>query len=343
MEAALCQEQEPLSAPTVIPSASIPSTETAVPPADSVLHELTAVEKDNYPAEFELIDAKKYPYGIPADTELSSAPIPDADIAIPSFDLPAEAVIGATDPAAALDLFDQMELLPAAEKKNGGAIREETRTESAADAEPSAAPASDTGMPSPAYYKVIGELFNSYVLIEQENTVFLMDKHAAHERLLFEEMKKNMLSPDPTSQILLLPEVLPLSPTELAALDEYREEVAAIGFDFTADTDAHTVSLTAIPIELTASVAADLFTEILGRLADGTGSIEVSRAAVYEKALYQASCKAAIKAGRIYPEENIKWLCDRVLSVPNIRYCPHGRPVLIELSKHELERMFKRV
>ena len=79
-----------------------------------------------------------------------------------------------------------------------------------------------------------------------------------------------------------------------------------------------------------------------GMLAQGATSVGVSKEMIYEKALYQASCKAAIKAGRIYDTASIKWLCDRVLVLPNIKYCPHGRPVAFEITKIELEKMFMR-
>ena len=81
---------------------------------------------------------------------------------------------------------------------------------------------------------------------------------------------------------------------------------------------------------------------VCGQLAAGTGSLEVTKKIFFEQALYQASCKAAIKAGRLYDEAHIKWICERVLTDKAIRFCPHGRPVAFELTKNDIEHRFKR-
>ena len=82
---------------------------------------------------------------------------------------------------------------------------------------------------------------------------------------------------------------------------------------------------------------------VTGKLANGTGDVATTRDTFFEQALYQASCKAAIKAGRIYDASHLKWICDRVLSNPEIRFCPHGRPVAFKLTKNELDRQFERL
>ena len=86
-----------------------------------------------------------------------------------------------------------------------------------------------------------------------------------------------------------------------------------------------------------------MFVAFTSALAFGEGDAKKTRDEFFEKALYQASCKAAIKAGRVYENEHIKWICDRVLSSDNIRYCPHGRPVAFEITKHFLEKQFERI
>ena len=88
--------------------------------------------------------------------------------------------------------------------------------------------------------------------------------------------------------------------------------------------------------------AADLFMTVCSRLAGGTGSAQLSRDIVFEKALYQASCKAAIKAGREYSEEHVKWIVAKLMELPDITVCPHGRPVAFELTRSEIEHRFKR-
>ncbi|MBR2474654.1 MAG: DNA mismatch repair endonuclease MutL [Clostridia bacterium] len=190
-------------------------------------------------------------------------------------------------------------------------------------------------------YKYLGEAFNSYVMVESEGTLLLIDKHAAHERILFEDMKQN-LDKGSDSQILLVPITVTVSGEELDAAQTYREEILAMGFDFTQSDLPHSVNINAIPSGISANEAEELFVTVCGQLAAGTGSLEVTKRIFFEQALYQASCKAAIKAGRLYDEAHIKWICERVLTDSSIRFCPHGRPVAFELTKGEIEHRFKR-
>ncbi len=83
--------------------------------------------------------------------------------------------------------------------------------------------------------------------------------------------------------------------------------------------------------------------EIISRLCDGTGNVELSRETIYEKALYQASCKAAVKGGREDLPETVEWITEKVLSESKIRYCPHGRPVAFEMTKKQFEKRFERI
>ena len=86
----------------------------------------------------------------------------------------------------------------------------------------------------------------------------------------------------------------------------------------------------------------DMFTVIADRIKNGTGSVDVTKNIAFEKALYQASCKAAIKAGREYPAEHQKWVVDKLMQIPDITFCPHGRPVAMELSKKKIDHQFER-
>ena len=85
-----------------------------------------------------------------------------------------------------------------------------------------------------------------------------------------------------------------------------------------------------------------MFIVIADRILNETGSVKVSRELVFEKALYQASCKAAIKAGREYPADHVKWLVDTLMRLPDITFCPHGRPIAIEMTKNSLDHQFER-
>ena len=97
-----------------------------------------------------------------------------------------------------------------------------------------------------------------------------------------------------------------------------------------------------MPVGISLDAVADVITTMADRMKNSTGSVELTRDIVFEKALYQASCKAAIKAGREYPREDIEWLVARLMEIPDITYCPHGRPVAIQLSKKNLDKQFER-
>ncbi len=194
-------------------------------------------------------------------------------------------------------------------------------------------------IPTP-FFKIAGVMFNTYVFVELENKMMIIDKHAAHERVLFEKMRANMSSLDPVSQLLLFPVNVPLTPEEMAACDEYRDELVKLGFDFVEGENG--VDLIQYPSGLNDSQSVTMFAELASRLTDGHGDLKIGRDAFYEKALYQASCKAAVKGGREDSPENIRWIAEQVIVNPNIRFCPHGRPVAFEMTKSEFERQFER-
>ncbi len=193
---------------------------------------------------------------------------------------------------------------------------------------------------STPFFKIAGVMFNTYVFVELENKMMIIDKHAAHERVLFEKMRANMSSLDPVSQLLLFPVNVPLTPEEMAACEEYRDELVKLGFDFVESEKG--VDLIQYPSGLNDAQAVTMFAELASRLTDGHGDLKIGRDAFYEKALYQASCKAAVKGGREDSHENIRWIAEQVITNPNIRFCPHGRPVAFEMTKSEFERQFER-
>ena len=189
-------------------------------------------------------------------------------------------------------------------------------------------------------FRIVGEVFHSYVLVEVEDCMLVIDKHAAHERILFEQLKEKLHSSEPSSQLLMLPLEVMMMSDEVSVLGDYRAELEAIGFAFT--TARNTVSVTALPIGIDAGAAGDMLCAIADRIKTGTGSAALTRDILFEKALYQGACKAAIKAGRAYAEGHIEWLVGKLMELPNITACPHGRPVAMEMSKHNLDHQFER-
>ena len=189
-------------------------------------------------------------------------------------------------------------------------------------------------------WRMVGEVFNSYVIVEQGDRMLIIDKHAAHERIIFEDLKAQMKAGDSNVQMLMLPIDVMLMTDEVGLIDTYRAELEAIGFSFTCMRN--TVSVDAIPTGIEPGAVPDMFATFAEQLRDGSGVAKLTRDIAFEKALYQASCKAAIKAGRVYPPEHIQWLVSKLMELPDITYCPHGRPVAMEMKKRNIDHQFER-
>ncbi len=193
---------------------------------------------------------------------------------------------------------------------------------------------------SPPHYRILGEAFHSYVFVESEGRLLIIDKHAAHERVLFEELRARMKDAESASQLLMLPIEVMLTTDERQTIESYRAELEAVGFRFT--VKRHSAEIDAIPTGISVDAVCDMFIVIADHILNATGTVRVSRDMIFEKALYQASCKAAIKAGREYPEGHVAWLVEKLMQLPDITFCPHGRPIAIEMTKTSLDHQFER-
>lgn len=193
---------------------------------------------------------------------------------------------------------------------------------------------------APPYYRIIGEGFNSYVIVELGEKLLFVDKHAAHERILFEKLKAGLRDIKISSQLLIVPIEFMLTSDEVLMICEYREEIEKTGFSFTAEK--YTIYVSAVPEGIPQATVPDIFMTIADRIRNQTGTAELEREKTFEKALYSASCKAAIKAGREYGPEHIKWLIGMLMELPDITVCPHGRPVAMEIDKSTFDRQFGR-
>ncbi len=198
---------------------------------------------------------------------------------------------------------------------------------------------SETAKPIPEY-RIVGEVFASYVILEVEDKMLLIDKHAAHERINFERMRAKLEENRPNTQMLLAPETLHFTEEEAAICLEYREELEKVGFDFA--VRERDVTLCGIPEDTALSEAITLFQTLVTQTLETGEPIAVNKRGIFEKALYQTACKSAVKAGRVYDEAHIRWICDNLLRYDCIKFCPHGRPVAFELSKKELDSRFGR-
>lgn len=189
-------------------------------------------------------------------------------------------------------------------------------------------------------YRIVGEVFNSYVIVEKGSQMILIDKHAAHERIIFEELKAGLKNVQINSQMLMIPLEIMMTSDEIQAICDYRSEIEAIGFEFSAGR--YTLNVKAIPVGLEQEDITDMLLVMAERIKSGTGTAGLTKDIIFEKALYQASCKAAIKAGREYSKEQIKRIVDKLMQIPDITVCPHGRPVAMVLDKKKLDREFER-
>ena len=189
-------------------------------------------------------------------------------------------------------------------------------------------------------YRIVGEAFNSYLIVEREEKMLIIDKHAAHERIIFERNKAMMKEKEPASQMLIEPIELMFTSDEIAVLNDFLSDFEKLGFKI--NTRKYSVQIFSIPTELASADVQDTVATMIGRIKDGMGDAKLTRDIIFEKALYQASCKAAIKAGREYANAHAEWIVEQLMKISDITFCPHGRPVAMELSKKNLDRQFER-
>ena len=191
-------------------------------------------------------------------------------------------------------------------------------------------------MPAEEPWQLVGELYNTYIIVQQGEEAYLIDKHAAHERILFEKLKAN---PEKiTAQMLLTPITLRLSPEAAGELLANKALLDELGFDVE-EFGENTVILRQIPMDLSPDHAADAVEEMVEDLLNGRHE---NAATVRDHVLHTVACKAAIKAGWKNSKEELMAVAKAVMSRDDLKHCPHGRPLCITLSKKHLERQFKR-
>ena len=186
-------------------------------------------------------------------------------------------------------------------------------------------------------FLLIGEAFRTYILCEYCGKMVIIDKHAAHERIIYEKLKKE--SGERTPQILLLPVTVTLSKEEYSAVLENLELINSSGFDVE-DFGGGCVIVRECPMELSSDDVEEVISEIAGRFVDKKQDVAFEK---LDWIFHSVACRSAIKAGNFTSRLEMERFAKQLLSMPDIRYCPHGRPVLIEMTKRELEKNFGRV
>ena len=173
-------------------------------------------------------------------------------------------------------------------------------------------------------------------MVEQGEEAYLIDKHAAHERILCEKLKANQ--EEISSQMLLTPVACDLLADEAAIILENSEMLQELGFEVQEFGDS-TVLMRRIPMDLTVEDAKDTLVMLAGDLQNGRRQ---QKDQVRDEMLHTIACKAAIKAGWRTDAKELQILAQQVMSREDLKHCPHGRPICISLSKKQLEKQFKR-
>lgn len=215
---------------------------------------------------------------------------------------------------------------------------EEEKTEDMTFAAPSfkLAETEQTVIDGKPTYRYAGEVWNAYIMAETEDAFYIIDKHAAHERILYEQLKKSTAA---ESQGLLSPVVVELTEAEADILLTEREYLLSLGFDIDSFGDK-SVALRAVPAALDNGTAlAPVLEQLAASLAEG-GALPFEERV--DRALFTVACKAAVKAGRRNTEEDNKWIIDRLFEDGSIKYCPHGRPVAKVFTRREANKWFDR-
>lgn len=188
-------------------------------------------------------------------------------------------------------------------------------------------------------YKFIGIIFKTYIILEIENEMYILDQHAAHERIMYEKVKKNYYSnEEKDSQLLLLPDVITLTHKEMDIAKENMSIFEKAGFSLE-EFGENTIKLTGVPDVCIDLDTKELFLETLDEINTVARTAKQEKE---EKFIATVACKSAVKANMALTREEVEQLMEQLLSLPNPFTCPHGRPTVIKMTKYDIERKFAR-
>ncbi len=191
-----------------------------------------------------------------------------------------------------------------------------------------------------AEYKLIGQVFETYWLVQFQENLYIIDQHAAHERVLYERTLKEMKNRDYTSQYLSPPIILTLSMQESQLLEEYMDRFLRIGFEIE-HFGGKEYAVRAVPANLFGIAKKELLLEMLDSLSDGANTSMTPD--LIDERVASLSCKAAVKGNSRLSAREVDTLIGELLLLENPYHCPHGRPTIISMTKRELEKKFKRI
>ena len=188
-------------------------------------------------------------------------------------------------------------------------------------------------------YKFIGIAFKTYIILEMNQELYIMDQHAAHERILYEKVKKNFFSDtQKEAQMLLLPDIIDLTNKEMNIAKDNMDLFERAGF-IVEEFGENTLKVSGVPDVCIDIDTKELFMETLDEINTVARTAKQEKE---EKFIATVACKAAVKANMALTEEEVTSLMNELLKLPNPFSCPHGRPTVIKMSKYDIERKFAR-
>ena len=186
---------------------------------------------------------------------------------------------------------------------------------------------------------ICGQIFDTYIIASLGEKMLVIDQHAAHERLKYEQLKKSSENKEIFSQMILDPVIITVTSDELDLYSQNEEIFENLGFEAEV-FGVKQIIVRAAPSELDCADVEELFVDLLTQLSNNKKEVITAK---QERFMYTVACKAAIKANHILTKEEMKKLVINVLELENINTCPHGRPIMITMTKYELEKQFKRI
>jgi DNA mismatch repair protein MutL len=186
---------------------------------------------------------------------------------------------------------------------------------------------------------IVGQVFDTYWIIEYDKKMYLVDQHAAHEKVNFERLMKKVATNEVFSQTISPPIMISLSSEEIATLEKYMDEFNALGFSISS-FGGKDFALTEVPYEMDSIDKKQLFYDILS---DAGKWKNVSDAKIVRERIATMACKASIKGNQRISEREMETLLREMLTLDNPYHCPHGRPTMVAFTREDLDKMFKRI
>lgn len=190
-----------------------------------------------------------------------------------------------------------------------------------------------------AEHQILGQIFDTYWLVAFQDKLFIIDQHAAHEKVKYERLVKELETKQVSSQLLNPPVIVDLSAREEALLKEYQPFFEQLGFEME-DFGGGSVAIRSMPVDLYGCNEKEFFQDILDELAENQAK-EKPEAVLHK--LASMACKSAVKGNHHLDRREMEALVEELLTLENPYHCPHGRPTIISMSKYEIEKKFKRV